>query len=49
MLLRGPFAELMVIVNPSLYHQYITYDYKGHELLYVNMNNPLYGPLKSAL
>ena len=49
MLLCGPLAELMVTVDPSLYRQYVTYNYKGQELLYVNMNKALYGLFKSAL
>ena len=39
----------MVMVYPSLYRQYITYDSKCQALIYVNMNKALYGLLKSAL
>ena len=49
MLLRGPLAELMVVVDPSFYCYYITYDSKFQALLYVKMNKALYGLLKSAL
>ena len=49
MLLRGPLAELMVMVDPYFYSQYITYDSKGHALVYVKMNKSLYVLLKSAL
>ena len=49
MLLRGRLAELMVMVDPSLYYQYITYNYKCQALLYVNMNKSLNCLLKSAL
>ena len=49
MLLPSTLAELTVMVDPSLYHQYITYNSKGQALLYVKMNKALYGRLKSAL
>ena len=49
MLLRGPLAELMVVVGPVLYKDFITYDLKGQALMYVRMNKVLYGMLKSAL
>ena len=49
MLLRGPIAELMVMVDPSWYYQYITYNSKGQALLYVITNKTLYGLLKSTL
>ena len=49
MILRGPLAELMVMVDPVLYKDFITYDSKGRTLMYVRMNKALYGMLKSAL
>ena len=35
MLLKGPLAELMVLVAPKLYRPYVTYDSKGVPLMYV--------------
>ena len=49
MLLKGPLAELMVLVSPKLYRPYVTYDSKGVPLMYVRMNKAMYGLLKSAL
>ena len=49
MLLHGPLDDLTVMVEPYLYHQYITYDSKGQALVYVKTNKALYGLLKSAL
>ena len=49
MLLRGPLAETMVLIDPERYRPYVTHDKKGVPLLYVKMNNVLYGLLKSAL
>ena len=49
MLLRDPLSELMVMVDPYWYHQYITYIFKGQTILYVNTNKALYGLLKSTL
>ena len=39
----------MVMVDPVLYKNFITYDSKGQALMYVRMNKALYGMLKSAL
>ena len=49
MLLKGRVAELMVLVDPTLYRKYIKKDSKGQSLLYVRMNKALYGLLESAL
>ena len=49
MLLRGPLAELMVMVDSKLYCKFVTYDSKGVALLYVMMNKVLYILLKSDL
>ena len=49
MLLRGPLSELMVMVDPVLYKDFITYYLKGRALMYVRVNKALYGMLKSAL
>ena len=49
MLLKGPLAELMVMVDPKLYQKYVTYNTKGMPLMYVKLNKALYGLLKSAL
>ena len=49
MLLRAPLAELMVMVDSSLYKYFVTYDSMGQALLYVKTNKSRYGMLKSAL
>ena len=49
MLLRFPIVELMVMVDLSLYRQYITYNSKGQAIIYVKMYKALYGLLKSTL
>ena len=49
MLLRGPLSETMIMVDPVLYKDFITYDSKGQALMYVKMNKAFYGMLKSAL
>ena len=49
MLLKGPLAELMVMVDPKIYRKYVTYDSKGVPLMYAKMNKALYGLLRSAL
>ena len=38
MILCGTLYDIMVMFDPSLYLQYITYDSKGQALLYVKMN-----------
>ena len=45
----APLAELMVMVDPVLYKDFITYNSKGQALIYVRMNKALYRILKSAL
>ena len=47
-ILRGTLAELMVMIDPVLYKDFITYYLKGQSLMYVRMNKALYGMLKSA-
>ena len=49
MVLEGPFAELMVQVDPYVYRNYITTNSKGKPILYVNMYKELYGMLRSDL
>ena len=49
MLLRGQLAELMVLVDPKLYREYVRYSPTGQAMLYVRMTKALYGMLKSAL
>ena len=39
----------MVMVEPKLYHKFVTYDRKGVAILYVKMNKTLYVLLKSDL
>ena len=49
MVLKGPLAELMVKVYPSLYRKYLNTKLKGKPILYVKMHNTLYGMQLSAL
>jgi hypothetical protein len=49
MLLKGRLAELMVMVEPSLYRKYVTTSSLGEPMLYVKMHKALYGMLRSAL
>ena len=49
MLLKGPLAELMVMVDPAIYKKYVIYDSKKEAMLYVKINKALYGLLHSAL
>jgi hypothetical protein len=49
MMLKGRLAELMVMVDPSLYRKYITVNSRNEPVLYVKMHAALYGMLRSAL
>ena len=49
MVLRGPLAETMVLLDPTLYRPFITHDKNGVAVLYVEMDKALYGLLESAL
>jgi hypothetical protein len=49
MMLKGKMAELMVMVEPSLYRKYVTTDSKGESILFVQMHKALYGMMRSAL
>ena len=49
MLLRGRLAEIMVQVNLSMYHKYVTYSSNGQAMLYVRLSKALYGMLVAAL
>jgi hypothetical protein len=42
MMLKGRLAELMVMVEPSLYRKYVTTDSKGEPILFVQMHKALY-------
>ena len=42
MLLRGQLTELMVLVDPKLYQEYVRYSPKGKAELYVRMTKALY-------
>jgi hypothetical protein len=44
----GTLAELMVKTNPKLYQQYVILE-KGRSVLYLRLQNALYGMMKSAL
>ena len=47
--LKGPLAELMCKINPSLYRKFITTNSKGQAILYVKIHKALYGLMRSAL
>ena len=49
MLLKDHLTELMVLVDPKLYREYVRYSDKGQAMLYLRMSKALYGMLKSAL
>jgi hypothetical protein len=49
MVLRGWLAELMVTTSPNIYWKYITLDANNKPVLYVKLQNALYGCLMSAL
>ena len=49
MLLRGPLAELMVMVDSKLYCKFVTYDSKGVAHYTLRMKKVLYILLKSDL
>jgi hypothetical protein len=49
MMLKGRLAELMVMVEPSLYRKYVTTDSKGEPILFVQMHQALYGMMRSTL
>ena len=42
-------SEQIVMVYPKLYQKYVTYDNKGNDMLYAEMNKALYCMLKSSL
>ncbi len=48
MKLQGKLAELIVLIKPKLYREYVRYP-NGHAKLYVRMTKTLYGMLKTAL
>ncbi len=43
MLLKGQLSELMVLVGPNLYKEYVTYSASGVPILCVKMKKALYG------
>ena len=49
MLLRGPLAETIVLIDHERYRPHVTYDKKGVPILYVKMNKALYGLLRLVL
>ena len=49
MCLQGKIDEMMIRANPQLYQKYITVSAKGGIILYIKLNNALYGLLKSPL
>jgi hypothetical protein len=49
MTIKGRLAELMVKAAPNIYRKYITLDANNQPILYVKLQNALYGCLRSAL
>ena len=49
MVLRGKIAEIMVMIYPSMYRNYVTYSKNGVLMLYVCISKALYGMLRAAL
>ena len=49
MVLRGDLAELLVKVAPGIYRKYITMDKKRKSILYVRLQEALYGLMRAAL
>ena len=45
----GRLAELMVKITPAIYRKYVTVNTKGQTILYVRLQNALYGIIKAAL
>ena len=41
MLLRGPLAQTMILLDPERYRPHVTHDKKGAPMLYVEMNKAL--------
>ena len=48
-MLEDPLAELMVQMEPQIYHKYVLTNSKGNTGLYVRTQKELYGLFKSAL
>jgi hypothetical protein len=46
MVLKGKLCEIMVRVNPKIYHRYVTTDKKGYPVLYVQLYKSMYGLLR---
>ena len=49
MVLRAPLADLMALTTAKVNHKFATINTLGHKLLYVKLQQDLYGLLKSAL
>jgi hypothetical protein len=49
MTIKGRLAELMVKASPNMYRKYITFEANNQPILYVKLQNALYGCLRSAL
>ena len=47
--LIGILAKLMVSIAPNIYRKYITTNAYGKPVLYIQLENALYGMMKSAL
>ncbi len=45
MLLIGKLAELMVLIEPKLDREYVTYSHMGVIILYLKIQKALYGML----
>ncbi len=49
MLLKGQLAEIMVLVEPKLYREYVTYSASGVPMLYMKMKKALNGMLELSV
>ena len=49
MLIRGKLTEIMVMVDPYMYQEYVTYSKNGVPMLYVHLSKALYGMLRDDL
>ena len=49
MVLRGAIAELITLIDTSLYRKYILFDSSGKTILYVKLQNALCGYIREAL
>ena len=49
MALCGKVAQTMAMIGPHIYHKYVTYDNKGHAILYMESTKAVYRMLNNAM